>query len=693
MNVPLPPSPPPPRMPSRRSAAGLPVALTATLLTAWCAGSNPLFAQKDDFDRGNDDGWTRVNVLAQYGPLAGGGGEATYTFPETPTGRGIRMQVTSVPPLGDAGTARTYNIRTDATYTDFYAALDIVDWDDTKNQALLIIARGTGFDQVGENCQALLEPNGIPCIPGMLSLNGYVLNYDNQQDGVGDGDRRGGQFQINRIDGELPTTLAAADITIVHGRTYRLVFTGKGATLTGRLYDIEDLTAPLVTIVAEDATYPGGNSGFASYSRDGTIGDSTYDNYHAAATDPDADIAPAIRHPVTGTPQVVVRTPASRFTNFLPPASGLQFTARTFSDAQIDAAATKLFLNGMDVSSALAPLPPNGSTCSFQTAAGLLQPNTTYAARIEVQDATGTRRTTHTFWFDTFSAAYLSASPVKTIEIEDYNHSGGSWLEEPIPVAGYAELQGLEGIDFHDNRTTPEGGWAEYRSADAPGTTEGGREEIEDLVYPADVPPAGRPGDNRRPAYVTAGLNEYQVVRTEAGEWLNYTRTFVATNYHVYLRTGSFGATQARLDRVEGDITVPDQTLTALGTFDIPNHLMRINYRYVPLMKDGQMAVVPLSGRQTVRLTLGGTPVKDNRLLALNYLLFVPVTPSTLRLQSAASVTGPFTTDTAASIQPDSRTITLPRSGEVRFYRLEGASALRITSIAVAADTVTLRYE
>ena len=88
----------------------------------------------------------------------------------------------------------------------------------------------------------------------------------------------------------------------------------------------------------------------------------------------------------------------------------------------------------MDASASLAPLPANGSTASFSTAAGALQANKVYSARIEVEDTTGTLKSTNTFWFDTFSDALVAT--LKTIEAEDYNYSNGVYQLDPIPVSG-----------------------------------------------------------------------------------------------------------------------------------------------------------------------------------------------------------------------------------------------------------------
>ncbi len=575
--------------------------------------------QTDNFDDGDDAGWSHAEVLAPFG------GTTTYSFPSGPFGKGYRIQCSSSADLvgmcGDCGTARTYVYRTNV-YTDFFVATDLINWDNSLDQALVIGARVTSL--------------------GLGTANGYVCNYDCNQDGAGPGDRRGGEFQINRVDGESPTTIASAEVTLVAGKAYRVTFKGVGTLLTGQLYDLEDLSAPLVAIQADDAAYTTGVSGLISYSRDATVSDVTFDNYVAAVADPDADVAPAIRHPVPGTPQVVTRTPANRFDNFHLPSSGISFTAQTFSTDQINSGATKLFLNGVDVSSALAPFPANGTTASFSAAAGTLADNTFYAARIELQDTTGALKTTNTFWFDTFTDSFLTNSPVKTIEVEDYNYSNGLYQLDPVQLSGYdtngvqvngngggyLNLDGTPEVDYHDNRTSPEFGWNDYRVDDFVGTLQGNREDIQDLNHPAPTTPPwadpARPNDHTRHKYAALSMKEYEVARTEAGEWLNYTRVFADTNYYVLLRCGSFGVQDVKLDLVRGDPKTNNQTTTPLGTFSVPNHLMRLNYRYEPLLVSGVPVVVHLAGTNTIRLTMGGTPIKDNQLLFLNYLLFVP---------------------------------------------------------------------
>lgn len=595
-------------------------------------------AQSDNFDSYSTEadmkaaGWflSTINGL----PLS------TTTFPAVGGGKGVRLQANPVP---GAAPAAVLWYRTNE-YTDFHVSIDIVDWPGTdKNQAMVLFGRMTDSAS-GGTVTTSMNP---------ATIQGMICNYDASQYGENPGNRRQGQLQINQVrPGFGTTTLAISEVTFIPGRSYRIVFKCVGTVLTAQAYDLFDLTKPLVTLEADDGTYASGACGILSFSRQGTAGtaDATYDNYYAGVTDPNAAPAPALAHPIAGTPQVVSRNPTNRFKNFHPATDGISFTVNTFAADEINTAAAKLYLNDVDVSASLAPLPANATSASFATATGTLTENTIYSARIEVQDVTGTKRSTNTFWFDTFSDAYLATAPVKTVEVEDYNQGGGQYLLDPITVSGfdtnglqingfgdgYFDAVGLEGVDFHDNRTTIEsdGGFMynQYRVGDFVGTVQGVF-EVRDLTrtgapsfYDDGGPNKGN--DHTRLKYETLGVREYQVVRTEVGEWLNYTRVFPNTNYHVYLRVGSFGASTVSLDRVTSDPALPEQTTSPLGTFAVPNQIMHGHFRYQPLLSDGVPAVVNLAGTNTIRLTMGGTVGEDSRKLAMNYLLFVPVPPA-----------------------------------------------------------------
>ena len=229
-------------------------------------------AQVDTFNNGNDAGWLHDNPIAAYG------GTTTYSFPAGPFGKGYRLQCTSSSLLqgfcGQCGTARTFSYKA-KVYKDFLVSVDLVNWDNNLDQALVLAARVSGQNSTADPC-----PLGSgACPPGFATASGYVCNYDPNQFGVGSS----GQFQINTVTGENPVTLGSTNVTLIPGRVYRMVFVGVGTKLTASLYDAKQLFTPIATLQADDATYTQGVSGLYSYSRDGTVTDVTYDNFVSLA--------------------------------------------------------------------------------------------------------------------------------------------------------------------------------------------------------------------------------------------------------------------------------------------------------------------------------------------------------------------------------------------------------------------------
>jgi len=658
-------------------------------------------AQSDNFDSGVlSANWTKFQAIPQ-----------SYTFVPAGSGKALEIKASpvaaaSLPAVcGIVQTNQLYN------YSDFYMAVDLLHWA-VEDQAVLLIAR--------------LTPGGDFGLDGGA---GMILNYDPAQAGDSPGDAQGGEFQINIVQpGFTTTTLASCEMTLAPGHSYRLVFKAVGQLYTGKMYDLEDLTTPLATIQVTDvgATFTSGFSGIVSYSRDGVTGttDVTIDNYYAAAADPNLDIAPALRHPIPGTPVVATRLPAGRWQNFYNPSNGISFTASSYSASVINSSATKLILNGVDVSSQLA-LSSNGTNITGGLPGSALRTNALYSAQISLADTTGLLTSTNTFWFDTFSDAYTSSDLVKTIECEDYNYSNGVFQLDPIPVSGLPtngnaqvngngvgyfdsddlgwETLGTPGVDFNTASATPDNGWDDYRPNDAVSTTEGLRQEIEDDPHPDNVPglswdpvnnPYARPNDNTRQKYAAAGLVDYLVVKTHAGDWQNYTRTFTnsSSNYFALLRVGSVASTSVTLGTVAGGATATNQSVSNLGTFSVPNQVRRSNFSYVPLLDTNGLAVVlSLTGENTLRLTMGGTPGSGsyNGVLALNYLLLVP---AQVTVQSSSVVTGPYADDSTATVNPGARTVTIPTTGAVRFYRFVAVAPLNIATASLAGGTVTLTY-
>src|SRR5262245_16946534 len=640
-----------------------------------------LFSQSDDFNDGNDDGWTRLGLDAAGLP------PANYSLPDDGTGGKAYRILVAAPSVPSAVAAVSFSYRTDVTYTDFYVAVDILAWNNTLNQAF-------GFLVRAENI-------------GLGQTTGYVMNYDPNQMSGGRG-----QFQINRIVGEAPTTIAAANISLDPSRRYRFVMTGVGSILIGRVYDFTDLTAPLVTIMADDGTYPSGFIGLFNFSRvnsanytNPTTGkaDATFDNFVLTTSPPISIPAPGTPHSIPNTPQVVNRSPAS-FANFYAATNGVKFTATTLTTNTINTNAVRLILNGTDVSPQLVM---TGSSSNLNVRFNGLTANTVYDARIVLADFSG-RTSTNEWTFDTFSQAFFSSGNVKVIEAEDYNYESGKFQNDPPPSgfdnnggqvrgngAGYLGLIGTPDVDYFDRSTAVGSGVTpDYRGSDNVGTARGasGQGNTAEIAG-VDV------NDTRRQKYVPDNLEEYEVRRTEGGEWLNYTRNFASGNYDAYLRIACRAAQTVNLDRVTSDPSTSGQTTAPLGIFQIPSTTMLGLYRYVRITDaSGKAAAVNLSGTNTLRLTVGG-PVTNvtQYTMYLNYLLFVPVPQAGDVLQSAPAVSGPYADDASANHNESTRTFTVPASGSMRFYRIRRtgdffADTIRITGVNVVGANVVITY-
>ena len=145
---------------------------------------------------------------------------------------------------------------------------------------------------------------------GLGQSTGYVFNYNTiQTPGM-----PGGELQLNRIIGEQPRTTAVAALSLSPSRTYRMVLTGFGSYLAGRVYDLSDLSTPLASVDVIDSTYPSGFVGLFNYSRAAGLdqtnatsnADSTFDNFSVVASAPTN--LPPTNCVYAGAPQVIDST-------------------------------------------------------------------------------------------------------------------------------------------------------------------------------------------------------------------------------------------------------------------------------------------------------------------------------------------------------------------------------------------------
>src|SRR5436309_3446831 len=111
-------------------------------------------AQTDNFNDSNDVGWTH------YDPLGGlGAPAASFTFPG---GNSYRIADPARPSgFQGAGQARAGALYSASNYTDFYIEVDLLNWNNSIDQAVGILARitspGLGISWPGEATGFTLE--------------------------------------------------------------------------------------------------------------------------------------------------------------------------------------------------------------------------------------------------------------------------------------------------------------------------------------------------------------------------------------------------------------------------------------------------------------------------------------------------------------------------------------------------------
>ena len=277
---------------------------------------------------------------------------------------------------------------------------------------------------------------------------------------------------------------------------------------------------------------------------------------------------------------------------------------------------------------------PSGSTSTTRhfALAGALTSNANYVGSVQATNSNNLSASSP-LAFDTF----LTNDYV--IEVEEYNFStnggfsGGAFIDNPLLIAdnttdpnAYNSQPGMAEVDYHDNQGSY--WWGGY---DANHTF-----RTADPVY------TSHSSDLARAKYVTAGgaaagFYETEVNDIHDSDWLNYTHTYPAGTYNIFLRQATFKLANSlvTLERVMGDPTTTSQTNAILGAFNATPTGLGL-FLNVPLSDglgnpmvlrfSGGVDTLQLHNRVTANANL------DNGNLEQNYMVLVPVTdPGTLR--------------------------------------------------------------
>ncbi len=207
-------------------------------------------AQNDDFNDGNDNGWSHNDPLGELGL----GAFASFSV----INGQYRIAGAMSPNPGGAGPARAASLRQDAFYSTFCVSVDIIGEPGGLDPAIGLLAR--------------IQPN-----PGLGATDGYALTLTTKDNDI----------QITRVDNEGVVELSGSvklSPPYDPSHSYRLVLVGSGDYLEGAIYDLADLSLPVAVTSTFDGTHAFGTLGLVVFDNS-TDGASTvsavFDNYRA----------------------------------------------------------------------------------------------------------------------------------------------------------------------------------------------------------------------------------------------------------------------------------------------------------------------------------------------------------------------------------------------------------------------------
>jgi hypothetical protein len=266
---------------------------------------------------------------------------------------------------------------------------------------------------------------------------------------------------------------------------------------------------------------------------------------------------------------------------YVNPNDGLSFNVSSPSGFTINNNAIRVIANGSNISSGLSI---SGSASSKNVSWSGLQSNTTYTVSITATDSFGFSVSANTY----FETTWVGTPPVVYLwEAEDFDFTNGMYINNPIvcntpnnPNCYFGKV-GFEGTDEHATGSAPN---HIYRPDDPIGTVAS--------------------GDYSRKQYYVAGLSDYRIDPLNLNSWMNYTRDWPAGTYWVIGRLSTdFGLS----GQLALSVVNPDTSTTDLGTFSINGGQGWSTFQNVYLLDtNNNIAIITLSGKETLRVTSGG---------------------------------------------------------------------------------------
>ena len=262
-----------------------------------------------------------------------------------------------------------------------------------------------------------------------------------------------------------------------------------------------------------------------------------------------------------------------------------------------------LKLNNADVSSSCTYVTNGtGSTNVTVSYVGLPQ-QTINTAVITASDADGLVGSA-TVTFDTYNPTNF------IVKAEEFDYNGGLFIDNPIytnvaEAGSYFGLEGTLGIDVYKGGSTGDNANNYRYDLDTPAGI-----DTQTPLATGELPSPTRFGGSVVPSHMIGNWS--------SGEWQNYTKTFPSGNYNVYARLSTSSGSTIVLDQVTAGQGTMNQTLSRLGSFTYTGSGA---FQWVPLLQNGTLAVVNLTGVNTIRATSGGGGNAD-------FYMLVPADPT-----------------------------------------------------------------
>jgi hypothetical protein len=267
-------------------------------------------------------------------------------------------------------------------------------------------------------------------------------------------------------------------------------------------------------------------------------------------------------------------------------ANTLSFTV-TSDGATFPTNGIKVILDGFDVSSALVF---SGSASNTTVVYPDLLPNAIHTAIISITNSLD-HGILITNDFDTFSTNNYM------VQASDFDFNGGQYIPNAdwYPNA-YAGFEATTNIDFQH-------------------TTLG----CEQYPYRPNGISQQQGYDYLTPIFVSDGGIDYDLGCFGPGDWANYTRSYPAGKFFVYVRSAGLGPYSMYLEKVVSGAGTTNQVAAKLGDWGAVG-LNELTHAWVPLTDEGLSApvVVNLNGVETLRIT---TTTGD---CYPNYFMLVP---------------------------------------------------------------------